>query len=210
MRTRIIKIDPKNVGAVSLRRMAGMLKREGVIVYPTDTFYGLGADSFSGNAVRRIYSLKKREFSKPLSVLASGLDMVEASTAHRPPIYADLADKFWPGPLTLILEAGAQISQSVLGSGRTLGIRWPESPWITDLLEECGFPVTATSANLSGQSEISRPEDAIKIFNHRVDCIVDGGPTPGGKPSTIVDLTRGKPVILREGAIPVSELRPFL
>lgn len=209
MKTRIVEIDPEIIKSSSLRWISGVLKRDGIIVYPTDTFYGLGADCFSADAVNRIYALKKRNSGKALSVIAAGMEMVKSSTINQPPVFFELAEKFWPGPLTIILEAAPRIPEAILGSAGTLGIRWPNCPWIEELLQECGFPLTATSANLSGQSEISRPEDAIKVFNNRVECIVSGGPTPGGKPSTIVDLTKEKPVILRKGAVPVSQLIPF-
>ncbi len=210
MNTSIIKIDPEKFESDTLRLIAGVLKKEGMIVYPTDTFYGLGADCYSPSAVERIYALKKRDVSKAISVLAGGPDMVKACTIHRPDIYGELAENFWPGPLTLVMEASPQIPKKLLAGGRTLGIRWPDCPWINELIKLCGFPITATSANLSGQSEISRADDAIEIFCGRVDCIVDGGSTPGGKPSTVVDLTQEKPVILREGAVPAAELQPYL
>lgn len=209
MNTAIIKIDPERVESETLQLVAGVLKKEGIIVYPTDTFYGLGADCYSAHAVDRIYALKKRDSSKALSVLAAGLNMVKTCTIHRPDVFGELAENFWPGPLTLVMEASPQMPKKLLAGGRTLGIRWPDCPWINALIKLCGFPVTATSANLSGQSEISLADDAVEIFYGRVDCIVDGGSTPGGKPSTIVDLTQEKPLILREGAIPAAELQPY-
>lgn len=210
MNTSIIKIDPKKAESDTLQIVAGVLKKEGIIVYPTDTFYGLGADGYSTPAVDRIYALKKRDSSKALSVLAGGLNMVKSCTIHRPDVFGKLAEKFWPGPLTLVMEASPQIPKKLLAGGRTLGIRWPDCPWVNGLIKLCGFPLIATSANLSGESEISRADDAVEVFYGRVDCIIDGGSTPGGKPSTVVDLTREKPVILREGAVPATELQPYL
>jgi L-threonylcarbamoyladenylate synthase len=209
MKTRIIKIDSDRIQADSLQCISGILKKAGVIVYPTDTFYGLGADCFSDVAVSGIYAVKKRTRSKALSILAGGMNMVQDVTVSRPPEFKKLAEQFWPGPLTLILKAAPHMPGEILGADRTLGIRWPDCPWISQLLHICGFPITATSANLSGQAEISQAETAVRIFKNRVDGIVDGGPTPGGKPSTIVDLTQKKPVIIREGAIPASELLPL-
>lgn len=194
----------------SIRLISGMLKEGGIIVYPTDTFYGLGGNCHSLPAVKRIYTLKKRDSSKPLSVLAAGMKMVEANTVKRPAVFSKLAQKFWPGPLTMILKASSRLPNDILGPGRTLAVRWPDCPWVADLLHHTGFPITATSANISGQAEISCPEEAARVFEGKVDGIVDGGPTPGGKPSTIVDLTQDKPRILREGAVPSLSLQPYL
>jgi L-threonylcarbamoyladenylate synthase len=210
IKTQIIKINPELVELDKIAIIAQTLGKEGVIAYPTDTFYGLGANCFSRKAIQRIYQIKKRKQEKPLSVVISDMDMVEEIVASIPPSFFALATEFWPGPLTLILKAAPQFPEELLGTGRTLGIRLPAVSWLRELVRQVGFPVTATSANISGQKEIALPEEIIKIFSEKVELIVDGGKAQGILPSTIVDLASGKPKILREGAVSHSMLTRYL
>mgnify|MGYP001098182678 CR=1 FL=1 len=205
-KTQIIRINPFLVESEKIKAIGQILSREGVIAYPTDTFYGLGANSFSKKAVHRIYRLKKRNEAKPLSVFISDLGMLEQIAAMVHPSFFSLATEFWPGPLTLILKAAPRFPEDLLGPGHSLGIRLPNLPWLRELVRIVGFPLTATSANISGEREISDPEEVVRIFKDKVDLIVDGGKTQGVLPSTIVDLTSEKPKIIREGAIPRSKL----
>lgn len=206
MSARIIKIDPARVGTEINEEIVLTLRQGGLIVYPTDTFYGLGADCFSGRALFRIYEVKGRPLSKALPVLISDAEMVGRLAVEIPPGFDRLAAAFWPGPLTLILKAAASLPSGLVGPERTIGIRLPAVVWIRDLIRAAGFPVVATSANISGQGEIDSAEEAVRQFKDKVDLIVDGGKTAGGRPSTVVDLTSGKPVLRREGAIPRAKL----
>lgn len=209
-KTEIIRINPSLVEQEKIEIVAQILSREGVIAYPTDTFYGLGANTFSKKAVHRIYRLKKRKETKPLSVFISDLGMLERIAAAVHPSFFSLATEFWPGPLTLILKAAPGFPEDLLGPGHSLGIRLPNLSWLRELVRVVGFPLTATSANISGEREISDPEEVVQIFKNKVNLIVDGGKTPGGLSSTIVDLTSEKPKIIREGAIPRSKLMKYL
>jgi L-threonylcarbamoyladenylate synthase len=206
----ILKTGPEEAEEALINTLSGILLDDGVMVYPTETFYGLGAACFSGKAVRRIYKLKKREAGKPLSFVVSDLEMVETVAAAPPDVFRRLAGEFWPGPLTLVLKAAETFPEEALGPGGTIAIRIPPVPWLRALVAEIGQPITATSANVSGQREISDPVEAIALFNRKVDVIVDGGKTPGGLPSTIVDLAGAIPRIIREGAVPARALEPFL
>ncbi|MDH5704857.1 MAG: L-threonylcarbamoyladenylate synthase [Candidatus Aminicenantes bacterium] len=208
--TRIIRIKPDRVGPDVIALIAGVLRKDGVMAYPTDTFYGLGASCFSKRAIQRIYRLKKRERAKPLSILVSDLGMVRSLAVGIPRLFWQLAEEFWPGPLTLVLKASSSLPEEILGPEGSVGIRLPALPWLRGLISKVAFPITGTSANISGEKEIENPEDVIASFSGMVDLIVDGGRTEGGLPSTVVDLASPDPVIVREGAVPRSILDGYL
>ena len=210
MKTFIVRIEPEKVPDDVIETVADILLRDGVMAYPTETFYGLGAVCFSEKAVRRIYRLKARDAGKPLSLIVSGLDMIETLAVSPPPLFHCLVSEFWPGPLTLVLKASPSFPARLAGPGHTIGVRIPSVPWLRRLVTKVGLPITATSANISGEGEISDPAEILRTFNDKVDIIVDGGSTPGGQPSTIVDITGPMPLILREGAIPKAQLEKYL
>ncbi len=185
-----------------LDEIAAVLRSGGVMAYPTDTFYGLGADAFSAAAVEKIYSLKQRDPGKPLSIVVADPAQARHAARDLPPLLEILARTFWPGPLTLVLNAAPVFPAELLGPGGTIALRVPAVAWLRDLLRLTGFPITATSANLSGEGEVDDGGEVRRLFDGRIDLIVDGGRTPGGEPSTIVDLTAGAPRLLRPGAIP--------
>jgi L-threonylcarbamoyladenylate synthase len=201
MKTRIIKIDSEPLGSESILDIARVLQEDGVIVYPTDTFYGLGGNCLSQKALRKIFEIKRRPASKGLPVLISDLEMAKRLAVELPMSFFVLAARFWPGPLTLVLKAAAHLPRGLVGPKKTIGIRLPNVPWLQNLIRETGVPFITTSANISGQREIASPDKAIRLFQGKVDLIVDGGRTPGCLPSTVVDLTGEKPVIIREGVI---------
>jgi L-threonylcarbamoyladenylate synthase len=210
MKTRIIKLDPLEAKRSVVARIASVIAGDGVIVYPTDTLYGIGANSYSEKAVRRILEVKRRPAGKGMPVLISDVEMVSELSAEIPAIFQDLAARFWPGPLTLILKAAAALPAELVGSGKTIGVRLPNVPWIRELIRSAGVPLVATSANISGGREASTPEEAIRLFAREVDLIVDGGRTPMSLPSTVLDLTSEAPLLVREGAIPRAGLTEFL
>lgn len=208
--TRILKIDPQRVEAAPMSTIVGILQRGGVIVYPTDTFYGLGANCFLKKAIQRIYRLKRRESSKPLSALVSNREMVHSLAVEVPSLFWVLIEQFWPGPLTLVLKASSDLPVEMLGPGDSVGIRLPDVSWLRGLIEEANFPITATSANISGEREIEDPQKIKDIFSGKVDLIIDGGKTSGILPSTVVDLSSSRPKILREGAVLRTDLEKYL
>jgi L-threonylcarbamoyladenylate synthase len=209
-KTRIIGIDPAGENAEPVRAIAAALLEDAVAAYPTETFYALGAAAFSRRAVEKVYRLKRRDTGKPLSVVVSDLDMVREISAPLPPSFRALAGEFWPGPLTLVLPAAARLPDFMLGPGRTIAVRIPPLPWLRAVIREISEPLTATSANLSGGKELADPAEVAAVFRGKVDVIVDGGPSPGGAPSTIVDLTSPEPRILREGAVSTARIRALL
>jgi L-threonylcarbamoyladenylate synthase len=210
IQTQIIKIAPQMIERAKIRVMAEILQREKVIAYPTDTFYGLGASCFSKDAIRRIYQLKGRKLSKPLSIVVSDTEMMREFVVDIPPVFWPITDKFWPGPLTIILKASAEFPGDILGTGASIGIRLPDLPWLVELVRKTGIPITATSANISGEREMTRIEEVRETFYGKVDLIVDGGKTRGNLPSTVVDMSSENIKVLREGAVPLHQLRGYL
>jgi len=210
MKTEILRLDPTVKDRDAILRTGEILETGGVIVYPTDTFYGLGASGFHAGAVGRIYRIKRRTAGKPLSLVISDYTMLREVAAELPPELPGLAEAFWPGPLTLVLPASSRLPEALMGAARTIGVRIPDHAWLRDLVRTAGFPLTATSANLSGADETADPREAVRVFMGRVDLIVDGGITPGGRPSTVLDLSVRPPRILRPGAVAAERLRPYL
>jgi L-threonylcarbamoyladenylate synthase len=210
MKTELLLLDPHKASARIIRRIVRILRRGGLIIFPTDTFYGLGGDGFLPAAIRRIYDLKSRPTNKPLLVLVSDIEMVRRLARDIPAVFWKIAEEFWPGPLTVVLRASDAVPRELCGGGESLAVRLPAVPWLQNLIREAGFPVIATSANISGEGEISSPEQAQRLFSGKVDLIVDGGPTPGGAPSTLLDLTVYPPRIIRPGAVATDKFKKYL
>lgn len=209
-KTRVIRVDPMGEAPEAERDIAAAILRDAVIAYPTETFYALGAAAFSHKAVEKVYRLKGRDAGKPLPVVAADLDMVKEIAGRLPPAFRALAGEFWPGPLTLVLPASGRLPEFLQGPGRTIAVRVPPPAWLRRVVRDIAQPLTATSANLAGQGELSDPAEVEALFGGKVDLVVDGGPAPGGAPSTIVDLTSAEPRILREGAVPAARVRAVL
>lgn len=210
MKTRIIKISPDSIVISKIQEIAGVLLGDGVIVFPTETFYGLGANALSAMAIKRVYHLKKRASHKPLPVVISDLFMLPKIMTGDPSHLQPLVSQFWPGPLTIILKASTAVPDELLGKNRTVGVRLTAHHWVRTLVRQAGFPITATSANISGETPISDPEKVKELFQGAVDLIVDGGKTKGLLPSTVVDLSKDDPLLVREGAIPITQLKKCL
>jgi len=208
--TRILTLDPDRADPLLVREIAAVLRGGAVAAYPTETFYGLGAAAFNSRAVDRVFRLKKRDAGKPLSFILSDMDMVGEVAAALPSAFKALAAEFWPGPLTLVLRAAAGLPDRLLGPGRTIAVRIPPPAWLRAVVRELAEPLTATSANLSGGKELADPAEVKALFDGQVDLIVDGGPAPGGRPSTIVDIAGPAPRVLREGAIPAARIEAVL
>ncbi|MBN2265882.1 MAG: L-threonylcarbamoyladenylate synthase, partial [Candidatus Aminicenantes bacterium] len=167
-KTRILSLDPERVSKDELAGIAGALLDGAVAAYPTETYYALGAAAFSRRAVDRIFRLKGRETSKPLSFIASGMDMVRELVATTPGGFLLLAGALWPGPLTLVLPAAAGLPDRLLGPGRTIALRVPPLAWLRSLVGELGGPLTATSANKSGEGELADPGEVRALFEGRI------------------------------------------
>ncbi|MCZ6790012.1 MAG: L-threonylcarbamoyladenylate synthase [Chloroflexi bacterium] len=187
-----------------------VLRSGGVVAYPTDTVYGLGADIESPAAVRRIIDLKGRP-------VGMGLPLLLAETGELGAVAGDLSDvvwsltrNFWPGSLTLVVRRSAMISDLVSGGRDTVAVRVPDHPVPRELARGLGRPITGTSANLAGQPSAVTGEEAQRRLGTRVDMIVEGGPVPGQIESTILDVTGAIPVLIRQGAVGEDDIRDYL
>jgi len=198
----LIAIDPLNPAEEALAGALAVLRSGGVIVYPTETFYGLGADAGNEKAVEKIYAIKGRMFAKPLPLIIGNPNHLDRYAQQIPETARTLMADFWPGALTLVFEASGLVLPRLTGGTGKIGIRLSSHPVASRLSEMFSGPVTATSANLSGEKECSSADDIPEILRDRVDAVMDGGRTPGGLGSTVVDVTTDPPSLLRAGAIP--------
>jgi L-threonylcarbamoyladenylate synthase len=210
MKTQIVKVDTNRFEQDKFELIKAVLKEDGVMAFPTDTFYGMGVNCFSEDAVRKVYRFKKRNLSKPISVIIADKSELEELVVDIPPIFESLSKEFWPGLLTMVFRASEKLPEILLGHSRSIGVRYPDFEWLRALIRYVGFPITATSANFSDEREASDPLYVRKDFYGEIDLIVDGGRTPGLKPSTVIDISTGSVKILREGALPVSLFRKYL
>jgi len=186
-----------------------ILKKGGVIVLPTDTVYGLGADAFNSKAVDRIYEIKNRPRHLPLPLLLSGVSQITMIAESVPEVGWFLASRFWPGGLTLVLPKIASLP-SYLTRGPTIAVRIPNHPICLALIEGLGRPIIGTSANISGRPSCLTTDEVKQQLGDKVDLIIDGGKCPGGGESTIVDVTGEVPVVLRQGIIAQYEIDKIL
>ena len=183
-----------------LARAADILRRGGLVVFPTDTLYGLAADPRNAGAVARVYREKGRGRSRALPLIASDLRQVEAASGGLSPLTRRLAERFWPGPLTLVVEAAPGLPSRPRRFG-DVAVRVPDQAVARGLASCMGFPITSTSANRSGAPAPRTADEAVIAIAGDVDLLLDGGPTPGGEPSTIVDAQGRRPRrLIRAGA----------
>jgi len=204
--TEIIKINPLNPETYLLKKGKDLLQDGRIIGYPTDTVYGLGANAFNSKAIRKIFTLKERDFSKPILLVISKEFNLREIVAEVPSQALKLIKTFWPGPLTIIFKAGKKLPSILTGEKGTVGIRVPDNLITLKLLSLCKFPVTSTSANPSGMPSANNALQVDKYFPDKIDLIIDGGKCNNPAPSTIVDFTEGKIKIVREGRIGKDEL----
>jgi len=189
-----------------VEKAVSILKSGGVIAFPTDTVYGLGCDYRNPKAVARIYEIKGRPPKMALPLLLGNAGQLEVVALEVPEVARRLAEKFWPGALTLVLKKQKSVPDFITSGGDTVAVRVPAHPVARALVNGLGVAVVGTSANLSGQPSAMTAEDVRAALGDRVDLIVDGGRAPGGKESTIVDVSGEKLVVLREGAVSKAEL----
>lgn len=200
MRTRVLKVDPKNPDPAVIREAAGLLRRGGLVAFPTETVYGLGANLRDPQAIQELYQAKQRPFEKQATLHIADFKQVEEEKVLVTPLAWELMRNFWPGPLTVVLGRH---------DGTTIGFRMPGHPVALALLKEAAVPVVAPSANLSGQEPALTAEQVLKVFSDKIDAILDGGPALLGLSSTVVDLSSDSPRLLREGAS-ANEIKEWL
>ncbi len=200
----LFRIDPENPDELALLRVAEEVLRGGVIAFPTDTIYGLGCSLFDSEAVAMLARLKRRDpgtafislIPEPLQAWGLAADVGEV--AER------LIDRYWPGPLSLVLRASPLVPVPVLGRGGTVALRCPRDTLCQRILERIGGPVVSSSANISGQPPAETVDEVTAVFGNQIDVVLDGGPRRARPPTTLVDVSAVRPRLLRRGALDVT------
>ncbi len=210
VQTQILHIDPHQPEPAAIAEAAAVLAAGRLVAFPTETVYGLGANALDRDAVERIFAAKQRPFSDPLIVHLAGATQIERVAEQIPPAVERLAERFWPGPLTLVVRRGAHVAPNVSAGRDTVAVRVPAHPVAHALLTACDLPIAAPSANLFSRPSPTTAQHVLADLDGRVDIILDGGPTTIGLESTVVDLTQTPPVLLRPGGVPVELLLDLL
>ena len=193
-----------NPSRAVLERAVAILRRGGLVGYPTRCLYGLGADALDAEAVGRVYRAKQRPVDKPLSILIPDRQGLEQWVAGIPAGAVELLERFWPGKVTFVFKASDRLPEVLLGGTGRIGIRLPAHSVARALVAAFGRPVTATSANLSGRPGSASVADIAPEMLQQLDLVLDAGALQGGAGSTVVDVTGDRPVVLREGVVPAG------
>ena len=205
-RLKIIQADPLHPGKDHIVASSRIIKDGGVIVFPTQYLYGLGADALNAEAVDRIFEIKQRSYHKPLPILIPHRKELTKLVQHVSSTAVRLMNCFWPGAVTFIFKAKDTLPANLLADTDNVGIRMPQHPVALALSKAAGCPLTATSANVAGELGCSSISDMDPRISNKVDLILDAGPLKGGIGSTVVDVTVDPPKILREGAIAAKDI----
>jgi len=198
--TRLV-VDGSRPAPAALEAAVRVLRTGGLVAFPTETFYGLGALALDEAAVARVFQAKGRPSDKPLLVLVDSLAMVERVAHEVPDRARRLMARYWPGPLTLVLSARTDLPKALTAGTGTIGVRLSGHPVARALVQAAGAPVTAPSANPHGRASPRTADDVLAALGPGVDLVLDGGPTPGGPASTVLDVTGVTAVLLRPGVI---------
>jgi L-threonylcarbamoyladenylate synthase len=208
--TKILPVNPENPERNIVYEAGRILKGGGIVSFPTETVYALAADAYNQETVAKIYRIKRRDRSKPLSVFLRDADEARRVVDHVSRDAQKLMDKYWPGPLTLVFKCNTCKLSVVLGKGNKLGIRVSPTKLIDRLLDACKVPFTATSANISGKKSCVAANRVHYFFNGRIDLILDGGRSTVFLPSTVLDVSGERVVLLRAGHIPIEEIKQMV
>lgn len=207
---RRVYVDPEAPQRDAIQEAVTWILKGGVVAMPTDTLYGLAVDPFNRAAVGRVFAVKGREPNRALPLIAADVAQVESHLGALAPMARAIAARFWPGPLTLVVASPPTLGRDITGGLGTVGIRVPADEIARAVCAGCGRPVTATSANLSGEPPTADPDVVERTLGDRVDFLLDTGPTRGGLPSTMVDVSGGEPRLVRDGAISWREIQAWL
>ncbi|OGO07261.1 MAG: threonylcarbamoyl-AMP synthase, partial [Chloroflexi bacterium RBG_13_60_13] len=205
-----MELNPAAPDPEAISRAAESLRKGGLVAFPTETVYGLGADALNAEAVRKIFAAKGRPLDNPIIVHVAGPDDLGVLTDDVPPEATMLIRQFWPGPLTLIFKKSGQVPGAVTGGQDTVAVRMPRNAIALALVRASGRPIAAPSANLSGRPSPTTAGHVLDDLGGKIDIILDGGPVEVGIESTVLDLSQHPPVILRPGAVTREELKPFI
>ena len=210
MQAEVLKISAEQPEPHTIQYASSLITRGQVVGIPTDTYYGLAADPFNLAAVEQVYSIKGRPEKKALPILVSSVEQAVALVRDLPDTFLKLAQKFWPGALTIVVDATNRIPLKVTGNSGRVALRWADSKVACALVEACGGPITGTSANISGFPACSNAEQLVKQMGDRVPLVLDAGETHATLASTIVDLRGDQWRIVREGLLPEKDIRAAL
>jgi L-threonylcarbamoyladenylate synthase len=210
METRILPIDVESPEPEVLAEAASVIRSGGLVAFPTETVYGLGADALNATAVAKIFAAKGRPAVNPLIVHVADRDGAKSLVSNWPELAETLAQAFWPGPLTLVLPKADCVPDIVTGGGATVAIRMPSHAIARELIRAAGTPLAAPSANRSTRLSATTAQHVARTLAGRIDLILDGGATPGGLESTVVDLTGDSPRLLRPGLLSAEQIEAVL
>ena len=203
---KIHKINPENPNPDIIQEAAGIIRKGGVIAFPTRCLYGLGADAFNPEAVDRIYKIKQRSAAKPILILIDEPHRLKSLVTHISEAAKAITERFWPGRVTLVFDASAKVPDTLTAGTGKIGIRLAGHPVAAALAGAVQGPITGTSANVSGCPGCHQIEDLQPAVAEQLDLIIDAGPLKGGRGSTVVDVTAKIPRVLREGIVSKGEI----
>ena len=206
----ILKVSDQNSEELILTKAAKILLSGGIIAYPTETFYGLGADATNEKAIQKIFAIKGRNFKNPIALIIGQTDDIYPLVQNVPQAAQKLMAAFWPGALTIVFSAADNVSPMLTAGSGKIGLRVSSHPGAQGIVQKLKRPLTATSANLSGAPECISAADVSSQLGDKIDAIIDLGNTPGTKGSTIIDVTTTPPAILREGAISRKTIEKYI
>ncbi len=195
-----------NIDYNELKNIANEIKNNKVVIFPTETVYGIGANGLEAEAIKKLFIAKKRPENKPINLLISNIDMIEKVAKDLTPLDYALIKEFFPGPLTLILKKKDNVPNMLTANGDTVGVRMPANEIALKLIEYANIPIATSSSNISGNETGINIDNIFDDFNGRVDYIIDDGPSKLGVASTIVKVVDNKPIILREGSITKEQI----
>lgn len=206
----LFKLETGKNNKNAITTIANHLSVGKIAAIPTETFYALSTNPFHEKSVKKIYSLKKRSADKPILLLVPNKEEALRVVGEAPSSFEPLIDAFWPGPLTLVMKKSQQIPAWIDSHTGKIALRIPGNALTLQILGKCSFPLTGTSANRSGEAPLTSDEGVLRQFGPLLDLLVMGGSLPGGLPSTLLDLTEDKPLLLREGRIKREEIERIL
>ena len=209
-KTKYLKIDESKNLSEQLQEAADIIRNGGLVAFPTETVYGLGANALNAEAVKSIFAAKNRPADNPVIVHIANQNDLSRYAIEVPNIAKTLIHAFWPGPLTLVLRKSAEIPMEVTAGSETVTIRFPDHKIAQELIRLAGVPIAAPSANTSGRPSPTTAQHVLQDLDGKVDLIIDGGPTNVGVESTVLDITSQPPLLLRPGQVTFEELQAFL
>jgi L-threonylcarbamoyladenylate synthase len=210
MPARILKTDTQGTLRSAIQEAAKVILSGGVVAVPTESFYGLAVNALDEQAVERLFAVKGRREDKPVLILIASTQTLDSYVTGLSDKARRIIERFWPGGLTLVFYAKPTLPDLLTAGTRKIGVRLSSHPIPREIARTVGGPITGTSANRSSRPNCSTAEEAMEAVGEDIDLILDGGRTPGGKGSTVLDVTVEPPVVLRDGIVSGDELSPFL